>query len=1095
HLRKLPGLVTQLTKELRQRQEEEATAHGINPAAETDVDEPDVNEADVNEPDVNEAEETRKSEETGTDLQETRTAPGEQTELTADEAAHGTLKEHYEGLVVQARDSSAIEYVHGQYTETFDGAPHIHPVHIIRYRKPTPENLETSLRGHIEETFTGTFHTEGTSKEDPQGETTGLPEHTIIENLQGEITKELTEDTEDDAIDALSNPIPNLEEETREVPHIIPALLHDIPDPPAHDTDTPEETPAAPAAPITLHSLLTGASKEATTGEITEQQTGDGLRLTEKTHGEYQTDDGRQRPVHSNRTGKITIATQSPADEDLQPAQEGTSPDGVPIRKRIKLVGSEDRGVSYEVHMGWDYVLQANDSGWPGRSVIFRRAIGGGYKIEFDMEASHRFWAIDSDSAIYLNTNRNAAVFQIEQAAAGEILLQRKGAGDHGYVRRSTFHEKRWLYTLEDRDHAERFRVSENANEITGKHTSAGIYVPVVGNDQAEVEIRHGDYGVKVKMPESPVSETWLVRISYLDHQTKTNRPSSGFAPLGYHPDRTLRSVIGYVGSGKEVTIPLVNVSDLDEKNFPPGSQVELSPSRVRTGMNELKMDIQLAQSEFNARPEYAMTKVIDEVRAKISSPSEGVSAADLEELNKDYGQEAQKMALYLGKKKKVFGEFAPGAAQSYAQVYLITAHDIKPDLSGELGTWVKKPKIEARAGTGRAIPLNSPPTSYLFLPQLSEFKADDTGVRIKCPPPISEGGERLPMLILFRHSTLIDIIPMDSKWHEVDRIIRDAAKDGESVIGAILTKSSNIASLPAQTARFLPVHDATALPEEGADEFTLPNGYPGSAELEAMEIQRGYEPFDWRGIARSIDPALGLLREIGISEHSEQLGKSILNDIAELGSSSTGGETAAEDSTSRAPAGSEQTPPPSRTGSTENLRPGTPPPSRTGSTENLRPGTPPPSRTGSLAGSARAHAEAMKTISEYANASLRMAPFHRQVYPEKWSAQAVFPTPEEIIRDLSGVHDGVARDPWIVTRREEWEKVYAIVSRAKKKYEALGPDAGTGSAPDLTPGVPAGPRTGSVPDLTPGVPAGPRTGSVPDLTPGVPAGPRTGSV
>ncbi|MEU2835275.1 hypothetical protein ABZ667_42975, partial [Streptomyces lavendulae] len=32
HLRKLPGLVTQLTKELRQRQEEEATAHGINPA-------------------------------------------------------------------------------------------------------------------------------------------------------------------------------------------------------------------------------------------------------------------------------------------------------------------------------------------------------------------------------------------------------------------------------------------------------------------------------------------------------------------------------------------------------------------------------------------------------------------------------------------------------------------------------------------------------------------------------------------------------------------------------------------------------------------------------------------------------------------------------------------------------------------------------------------------------------------------------------------------------------------------------------------------------------------------------------------------------
>ncbi|MEU2835268.1 hypothetical protein ABZ667_42925, partial [Streptomyces lavendulae] len=922
HLRKLPGLVTQLTKELRQRQEEEATAHGINPAAETDVDEPDVNETDVNETDVNEtdvneAEEARKSEETGTDLEE-RTAPGEQPELTADEAAHGTLKEHYEGLVVQARDSSAIEYVHGQYTETFDGAPHIHPVHIIRYREPTPENLETSLRGHIEETFTGTFRTDRTNTENPQGETAEHPEHTIIENLDGEIIKKLTEDTEDDTIETLSNPIPNLEAETREVPQIVPAPLNDIPDPPAHGTDTPEETYDSPAASIRLHSLLTGASKEATTGEITEGQTGDSLRFTETTGGEYQTDDGRQRPVQSTRKGESSVVIQSPAD-DPQPAQEGTSPDGVPERKKIKLLGHENRGVSYELHMGWDFVLQANDSGWPGRSVIFRPAIGGGYRIEFDTEAAHRFWSLDSDGAIYLDTSQKAAAFQVEEIAGGEILLQRKGGGSGGYVRRSLFHHKAWLYAMEIRDHAEHFRVSENAAEPTEPRTSAGIPVPVMGHDQAEVVIDYGRKGVKVKLPKSPVHETWLVRVFYLDHQTKNNRPGSGFAPLGYHPERTLRSVIGYVGSGQEATIPLVNVTDLDDKNFPPGSKVELSPSRVRTGTRQLKMDIQLVQSEFEVRPKYAMEAVINEARIKLAS-SEGVSAADLEEVNKDYGSEAQKAALSLGKKHKVFAEFAPGDALPYDAVYLITAHDVQPDLSGDPTTWVKKPKIEARAGTGRAFPLNNPPTSFLFLPQLSEFKSDDTGIRIKCPPPISAGGERLPTLILFRHGTLIDIIPMDSKWHEVDRTIRDAPTGGESVIGAILTSSSNIASLPSQTARHLPKFDATVLPEEGAADFTLANGYPGSAELEKMEIARGYSQFDWRGVARSIDPALGLIREIGIPERSEQLAESILDDIVELGADNPGGEKATGDLTSRDPAGSGQSPAASRAASTGDL-------------------------------------------------------------------------------------------------------------------------------------------------------------------------------
>ncbi|MFJ4806925.1 alpha/beta hydrolase [Streptomyces murinus] len=190
--------------------------------------------------------------------------------------------------------------------------------------------------------------------------------------------------------------------------------------------------------------------------------------------------------------------------------------------------------------------------------------------------------------------------------------------------------------------------------------------------------------------------------------------------------------------------------------------------------------------------------------------------------------------------------------------------------------------KLEKKLGSGRAYALNDPASSFVLLPPECEFRETGAGGEVRCKPPLSLIGDHLPVLILVTDSEVIEVVSMDDQWHTVPFEKKEILKNRENVVGAILaTKRSEVSQL-----RFLP----RVLPRKAQVGRTL-DPYPshilsdGVAETKVeykkiASLAQNNGAIDWRGLARSADPAINFLKELGVSERSVPVAAALLDKI-----------------------------------------------------------------------------------------------------------------------------------------------------------------------------------------------------------------------
>ncbi|MEV6954684.1 alpha/beta hydrolase [Streptomyces sp. NPDC051183] len=275
------------------------------------------------------------------------------------------------------------------------------------------------------------------------------------------------------------------------------------------------------------------------------------------------------------------------------------------------------------------------------------------------------------------------------------------------------------------------------------------------------------------------------------------------------------------------------------------------------TDFDDLNKIMRRNETEFTIGRSAAATKqTIDAVRKHTQRSTE-----------QTYSDENYANALAEGRSLKVFGSARSKTGQHFnsGEVYLVDA--------GTSGM-----KIETKTGSGKAFALNDPACSFLHLPPASDFKKTPIGGRVKCPPPLSTSGDRLPILALFGDHRLIGIIPMDNKWHSITFDTKSLIEAGQSIFGAIVTSRSEASALP-------PGIRGEKLLPYSADIRSDENDQIAVTEKWFTELEHGPNPmvdasFDWRGLARSTDPTLAVLKDLGIPDESVPVAKVMLKTI-----------------------------------------------------------------------------------------------------------------------------------------------------------------------------------------------------------------------
>ncbi|MFC5802927.1 hypothetical protein [Streptomyces formicae] len=279
--------------------------------------------------------------------------------------------------------------------------------------------------------------------------------------------------------------------------------------------------------------------------------------------------------------------------------------------------------------------------------------------------------------------------------------------------------------------------------------------------------------------------------------------------------------------------------------------------------------------------------------------------------------------------------------------------------------------KVEARPGPGRFFKLNK--MSSLSLPPWCDFRWTPAGGEVKCQPPLSITGDRLPILALFDtvDGRVIDVISMDNEWHTIplDRE-RIYSESPYIVIGAIVTSRSEERALPSGTkGRKLDQYPLDILPDE-VDQLDVTEKWLKKLELEGV-VSAG--SFDVRGLARAIDPLLGVLKEIGeIPESSIPVARVLLKSMLKTAESST-------------PLGVQAK-------------------------------------------------KVMTSSDEYTGSISRMIPFHKDVYQGKYSGGRI-PPATEIVADLEGMkpHARMMQHP---RYRDAWENANTTFKTAQRNFE-----------------------------------------------------------
>ncbi|WP_274919501.1 alpha/beta hydrolase [Streptomyces sp. WZ-12] len=371
-----------------------------------------------------------------------------------------------------------------------------------------------------------------------------------------------------------------------------------------------------------------------------------------------------------------------------------------------------------------------------------------------------------------------------------------------------------------------------------------GITVPVAMTDApagTTVHIPRKGNTVTVTIPPSPDQKQYQIMVRYRPYDDRSKR---------VEPDRyELNQELKYVKSGSSETLTLSDVRNNDE-SFDEGSSFSLySPDMVATDKY------------------WKLKRQVREQRTRISSVPEVTRSGPIN-------------WVYLAHARAVDWNARPSAeATASREKYRQWKRDLFYKLQTTFVGWSDENvahggglEIEARRGAGVAFALNDPPTSFIYLPPYGEFKKEAGGsAQVKCPPPLSEAGDRLPILAIFQRdpdatTSLIDVISMDDKWHQLSIDLDRVAQKSATIISAIVTTQSEKSSLPGgvKGKRLEPYPSLADLPERprskrAAVREAASDKYFEDLKKDFPELDEA--TLDYRGIARSADPILGLIK------------------------------------------------------------------------------------------------------------------------------------------------------------------------------------------------------------------------------------------
>ncbi|MGX8904653.1 alpha/beta hydrolase [Streptomyces netropsis] len=330
------------------------------------------------------------------------------------------------------------------------------------------------------------------------------------------------------------------------------------------------------------------------------------------------------------------------------------------------------------------------------------------------------------------------------------------------------------------------------------------------------------------------------------------------------------------------------------------------------------------------------------------------------------YTDDDYRNALYAGQILRMFG-----GVDSYRGQYFKSGEVYLVDI-GASGM-----KVETKFGSGRAFALNDPASSFIHLPPACDFKKTPSGGRVKCPPPLSTSGDRLPILALFGGQELISIIPMDGTWHSVIFDTKSLIEARQSIFGRIVTSRSEGSILPPgiQGEKLAPYPaDIKSDADTRSDADTKSDEYDPIAIMgeRFRELAQGPNPvvdasFDWRGLARSTDPALAAFSSLLIPENAVPAAEVMLKKTIET---------------------AEKTP------------------------------------------LTDAAAQVMAASRKYVSATGWMSLFHRHVHPDKYVGR--IPPATEIMADL----ENLKPVPWVVSYETQWENAKRAFKDAQKEFD-----------------------------------------------------------
>ncbi|MGW8954727.1 alpha/beta hydrolase [Streptomyces sp. NPDC055709] len=394
-----------------------------------------------------------------------------------------------------------------------------------------------------------------------------------------------------------------------------------------------------------------------------------------------------------------------------------------------------------------------------------------------------------------------------------------------------------------------------------------------------------------------------------------------------------------------------------------PTTDLQLLKRIIKVQLSPLPHDVDPKKAPPELQiPAAAQKHVVDAVRDYFASHPEqqreqGPNYWEL--MNNDYSDMTAWLAIRLANRMNLFGT-GPSVPNPLAEtlkwtnsgeVYLIDAA-MGPGMpegmhgSGEF-------KVEAKPGPGRFFALDE--ISSLSLPPWCDFRWIPTGGEVRCAPPLSTAGDRLPLLALYDmiDGGLIDVISMDNEWHRIPLDI--TSKSPCIIIGAIVTSRSEKRALPSGAeGRKLDPYPLDILTVE-VDELNITEKWFAKLEQEGGEAPVS---FDWRGLARSTDPWLGILKEMKIPEGSMPVARVMLKSMLET---------------------TEHTP---------------------------------------LADKAK---RVMTAGDEYIGAINRIRPFHRHTYPDKYSGGRI-PLDTEVVADFARMNPKAwtvsYRDAWKRARK-----------------------------------------------------------------------------